>query len=226
MNKRKPVSYSFWCRSLWCFQTRNCCCCKSHSRVRLSRLNGCGEQSSARIVCRYPAWNRGSEGAACPFPAPRGGRSIAAGTVGLLPGRGGCSAPASLCHLTVDLPSPPLPSPLSDSWRWVSIRAPPHPENSVAYIELSLKKKENSRQTEGAVYRGGGGAGGESAQRKHPCPLFPPLERKHQTPVVPGLSTPDRSLLTPDAGHRRLSGLIRCIASPAAVLSAPSLRPA
>uniref|UniRef100_A0A8B9S355 peptidylprolyl isomerase n=1 Tax=Apteryx owenii TaxID=8824 RepID=A0A8B9S355_APTOW len=37
---------------------------------------------------------------------------------------------------------------------------------------------------------------------------------KHQTPVVPGLNMPDRSLLTPDAGHRRLSGLIRCIASP------------
>lgn len=164
MNKRKPVSYWFWCRSLRSFQTRNCCCCKSHSRVRLSRLNGCGEQSSARIVCRYPAWNRGSEGAACPFPAPRGGRSIAAGTVGLH-------------HTAISrwafLP-PPCPSPLLDLWRWVSIRAPPHPENSVAYIELSLKKKENSRQMEGAVYRGGGGAGGESAQRKCPCPLSPP----------------------------------------------------
>lgn len=97
----------------------------------------------------------------------------------LLPGEGAASLRAPWVCIT--LPShggpsfpPPCPSPLSDLWRWVSIRAPPHPENSVAYIELSLKKKENSRQTEGAVYRGGGGAGGESAQRKCPCPLSPP----------------------------------------------------
>lgn len=39
----------------------------------------------------------------------------------------------------------------------------------------------------------------------HPLPLLP--ERNHQSPVVPSLSRPDRSLLTPDAGHRRLPGL-------------------
>lgn len=79
----------------------------------------------------------------------------------------------------------PRPSPLLDLWRWVSIRAPPHPENSVAYIELSLKEKENSRQTEGAVYRGGGGAGGESAQRKRPCPLSPPWKGNTRPPLSP-----------------------------------------
>ncbi|PKK25065.1 FK506 binding protein 1A, 12kDa, transcript variant X2, partial [Columba livia] len=127
-------------------------------------------------------------GAVGPGPAPGGS----------LRGRGGCSAPASLCHLTVNLPSPP-PQPRLHFWRWVYIRAPPRPENSVACIELSLAIKKNSKRRE----RGWWGV--SSKKMPHPLPLLP--ERNHQSPVVPSLSRPDRSLLTPDAGHRRLPGL-------------------
>lgn len=155
--------------------------------------------------------------------APRKQRVLSLLSGGSAASPRGCSAPASppssssLGRLVAD----PSPSPLVGLGRPVSIGAPPRPRNSIIYIEPSffLKKKTHKigRQTEGAVYRGGGGAGGVSSQENAPVPPSPP-ERKHQTPVVPGLSTPDRSLLTPDAGHRRLSGLMRCVASPAAVL--------
>lgn len=48
------------------------------------------------------------------------------------------------------------------------------------------------------------------------------MERNHQPPTVPALSTPARSLLPPDAGHRCLPGVTGRIAVPCA----PSLCPA
>lgn len=155
--------------------------------------------------------------------APRKQRVLSLLSGGSAASPRGCSAPASppssssLGRLVAD----PSPSPLVGLGRRVSIGAPPRPRNSIIYIEPSFffKKNTQNRQTNGRCCLQGRWRGwwGQLA-RKRPRPSLSPPERKHQTPVVPGLSTPDRSLLTPDAGHRRLSGLMRCVASPAAVL--------